>query len=820
MALFKRKNKKQTTMLDDVYTIRFELEDEFAPENNDLVKEKLDLVSNSQRANGEPALADTLPFATFKSAEDFFSELRSVAASSGEAIKFKYLAIWEYNHNQKVKPGKPGLPDGNPHEWIVLADYELGYDYQNFTKALFEDIFNNPENTSEDYESKVNYCKTLGEAYMESCGVGQNEVATLPDADEASRGEVTLAVPSFEGAIDADNLVEPVDDFVDQPGNAPDPSSSIVYDPASASFSQVNQVNVPMPEPEPVSAQPASTPQPEPAKVPHPQPQAPGESRPKRAEKRSVIDEVNAETLEARTKAHIEAPQFQVEELDLVEPGQHGYVEYRLNQKKKSYNRALQLAAQKVSEENEKQIIANREKYRVEIQNVLSDYFKRHEDDSRKLFSQIEEEFSGRKIKAIEVEEEKINEDEVAEKADAKRAYEKKVSQIEADAEANRYQVRNRLETEYQKQAQKRFQEEGANLDQANGKNAVKLEHELDRKYETKARIDANELRASGAQALKEAYETFEKTLDELRTNVTNEHMNAKQTQIAQDRAEAEKVRMQAPYQEVREQEKTISDLKSTLAGAEANRDAFKQQSVDLQQRLNRKNKDLEALEHELEALKSKQASEQIQAKNTESNDNLNNYLNLLMAENLLQRGIGYGGQPQVSQVEQEAEANKQQLEQLSKQYQDQVKAISKGSRRLGIGFGVILLAVVGGFSGMMYHQNQVNQQQVEQIQKQMEVKVAAAKQVSTPSASEVLQKATEALHANNLTELEKYPSEKYYALDKAIIQNNASAANATVQALGNDLAMGDRYRASQAESLLKTANNQDLANKVADANK
>lgn len=296
--------------------------------------------------------------------------------------------------------------------------------------------------------------------------------------------------------------------------------------------------------------------------------------------------------------------------------------------------------------------------------------------------------------------------------------------------------------------------------------------------------------------------------------------MNAKQTQIAQDRTEAEKVRMQAPYQEVREQEKTISDLKSTLAGAEANRDAFKQQSVDLQQRLNRKNKDLEALEHELEALKSKQASEQIQAKNTESNDNLNNYLNLLMAENLSQRGIGHGGQPQASQLEQEAQANKQQLEQLSKQYQDQVKAISKGSRRLGIGFGVILLAVVGGFSGMMYHQNQVNQQQVEQIQKQMEVKVAAAKQVPTPSASEVLQKATEALHANNLTELEKYPSEKYYALDKAIIQNNASAANAAVQAMGNDLAMGDRYRASQAESLLKTVNNQDLANKVADANK
>ena len=70
------------------------------------------------------------------------------------------------------------------------------------------------------------------------------------------------------------------------------------------------------------------------------------------------------------------------------------------------------------------------------------------------------------------------------------------------------------------------------------------------------------------------------------------------------------------------------------------------------------------------------------------------------------------------------------------------------------------------------------------------------------------------------MTELEKYPSEKYYALDKAIIQNNASAANAAVQAMGNDLAMGDRYRASQAESLLKTMNNQDLANKVADANK
>lgn len=84
---------------------------------------------------------------------------------------------------------------------------------------------------------------------------------------------------------------------------------------------------------------------------------------------------------------------------------------------------------------------------------------------------------------------------------------------------------------------------------------------------------------------------------------------------------------------------------------------------------------------------------------------------------------------------------------------------------------------------------------------------------------SQVDAKATTALHDGSLKELNKYQTETYYDLDKAIINNDANAVNDAAKQLAN-LNLKDSYRAMQTENLLKKANNNDLATKVADANK
>lgn len=151
------------------------------------------------------------------------------------------------------------------------------------------------------------------------------------------------------------------------------------------------------------------------------------------------------------------------------------------------------------------------------------------------------------------------------------------------------------------------------------------------------------------------------------------------------------------------------------------------------------------------------------------------------------------------------------------------------GVKRLVVMFFLLLVLMICGFSYYTYRQHKENAARVEQITQTMNKKVAKAKQASSnvvqesykaSSTPDETQAALNALHASNGTELDKYKNEKYYALDKAIINNDAKAADAAVKAMGTDLAMNDRYRSTQAVSLLNQASDADLANKVSDANK
>ena len=150
-----------------------------------------------------------------------------------------------------------------------------------------------------------------------------------------------------------------------------------------------------------------------------------------------------------------------------------------------------------------------------------------------------------------------------------------------------------------------------------------------------------------------------------------------------------------------------------------------------------------------------------------------------------------------------------------------QMKLMLKGFRRLTTGLVVFSLLLIGAGGYTLYHQQQVHNQQMVEMTKTMNAKVAAAKK-ATPrsiSQSEANKKALIALHENSRSKLDKYSNEKYYDLDKAIIDNDASAANTAVKAMGNDLKMNDHYRATQAQNLLQTAGNNYLATRVAEAN-
>ena len=71
------------------------------------------------------------------------------------------------------------------------------------------------------------------------------------------------------------------------------------------------------------------------------------------------------------------------------------------------------------------------------------------------------------------------------------------------------------------------------------------------------------------------------------------------------------------------------------------------------------------------------------------------------------------------------------------------------------------------------------------------------------------------------MTTLNKYSSETFYNLDKAIIEGNKDEVTKIVKSMNeNNLNLQDRYRASLTESLLRQANQINLADKVQEQNR
>lgn len=813
MGLFHRKNKKKSIMLDDKYTIRLEFADQFKPENNTQVAEAIQSASETEKNNGLPALDQTLPFATLKTAEDLFDNLRDVVAETADPIEFDYLAIWLFDKTKKAKMGKPNSDDGNPHEYITLPGFRLNYDYQNLTKVIFETIFNLPENSDVSYDEKIEICQDLKQAYLESVNVGENEIARLPKKAEIEKGAVTLDVPAY-------STNEP-------PAEEP---KKQYYDAKTHTFSDHPIEDDTPSTTETVAAESVSTPAPVPIEKPKPAakpatPAAPVHET--RSAVRAVTDAADDEQKLAREKGHVSAPQFEVAELDPVEPGQHGYVEYQLNQRKKTFNALLQNSAEKINDKNEKAILDLRESYKTKIEKAIANFRKQHKNDAANLHAKIANELYAAKQRELKAEYAKIDRQREDDLEQAERVYHQQQSKINSDSENNKQLAEQRLSKYYEQLANKKFDTEWAEIKRRNDDAETKLRQEKQRHYELQAREDAAQLRVNGLDLLQQMLTDETQELDDYRTQVTNEHLNAKQIVISENRSETEKQRIQAPFEELREANKTISDLKEQLSRTEALRATAENENAALKsdkQLLQEKN---DSLMNEKLAAAKELSTKDSENKNDELNSTLSNYIKFKLATEM---------QPQqsatrVATVDSAAVAadDHQTSKGHGEQYTKQMDGMLHGVKRLVVMFFLLLVLMVCGFSYYTYRQHKENAARVEQITQAMNKKVAKAKQASsnvvqesykTSSTTDETQAALNALHASNGTELDKYKNEKYYALDKAIINNDAKAADAAVKAMGTDLAMNDRYRSTQAVSLLNQAGDADLANKVSDANK
>lgn len=819
MGFFKKLKKKNQFMLDDPYTVRLEFDDEFAPENNDEIRKIIEQVSESEENENVAPLNQTLPFATFKTAEDLFDELRTLAATTAKPVTFLYFAIWEFDKTQKAKIGKKGSADGNPHEFITLSNFSIDYDYQNLTKSIFEEIFNDPSNSDVDYDEKINYCEKLKTAYQDSTGTTDDNIAILPTEEDTQKGRVTLSIPALDNIEKKEN---------DSTNKAP------VYDPVSGKFSEA----APMNNNQKVSqitnsnqgdlsnSYPENTSQTVMIKKSNPKEQVIRNHNDKpsakkmdtynsRKEKHSVEEKVTKTIEDVRNKGYVEAPKFAVEVLDPVEPGHKGYVEYQVNQKKKTLNKVLEQAANKLNSSNEKYLLGRRNIYAQNIQEKLAEYNKLHANDAATIHDEVEKSIQNEYNQALTKKNEEIDNQANADKAEAKRSYEKTLEQIDESARTQKKMAQQELDKEFNGKALESYDRAWKDHEKQVNENEKKLEAELNRHYEIQAQEDASQVRAHATELLQELLKKCSKELDITRTNVTNEDLNARQTIIAHNRSQAELKRIEYPHEKLEQKEKTISDLNARLSTSEAARNANNKDVISLKHELQSRDNKIESLRKEIDLLKQENTNKRIEQSNKENSKNVNDIMQLVLAQSLQKMNQPQSVTIQTPQTNPSAPKSSEAEEKTD----NQVASMVKGVKRMVIGFIVTLLLIVVGIAGYTAYQKHQHQQEVAQLQRQMHDRVAAAKRLSTVSQDQINSKAVAALHSNNANELDKYKTETYYNLDKAIIANDPKQANDVIQKM-NNLDMNDRYRASQAQSLLTKANNNQLADKVAQANR
>lgn len=810
MRFFKHKSK---LLITDPYLLRFELADNYTPERNPDVQKILDEISNNQKQNNEPPLNETLPFASFKTAEDFFNRLRLIAAKEAMPIKFAYFAIWKYDQTQKVKIGKKNSGKGNPHEYISFNkpgyEFLISSEYQNMTTQLFEVIFNDPDNIDTSYEDKITYCKALRQAYLDSTKVADDEVAKLPSLDEVENGPVSLQIPALTPSKNKvkDNLV-----YDATTGKFFDPKIANQERQEKKSKSVTNKTNSQVT----VNSQGVRTfDQPgKPKMADHKEknttkskrvPQAPA----RRAIRKNIQNEVEEQTNLAREKGHIDAPQFAIEELESVEPGHPGYVEYWVNQKKKGFNKELQKIAKEISNKNEKAIINSRSNFSKSVDSAIDKLKKQHANDADNIFNRIQEDMKNKKDVEYHKQVDAVdsNLQELLKQAAAE--YQQKISNLKHKAKQNKVQIEEKLTKKYTALAEQVFTKDLTKHDKDLQTVKQDLIHKLTLKFELLSREQAAQLRADGDRVLQEAFGKMNDQLTDLRIRANKVNNEAKAVNISQQRVENEKLRLESPSTDLKEAQVKLQSLQAKLATAQTNYERYKKISDDQEATLHANKAEIKRLNEEINNMTTKQATDKVNKTNNKFADMLNNLIALQVAQQMGKTNPDKGQQLSSQQQVQSATND------------DQLKLAMKGFKRLALGLSTVIVLLIAGGGYLLVNQQNKYNQQLATTTKTMDAKIATAKQQAQPmSQSEANRKALVALHENSNEKLDQYSNEKYYDLDKAIIANNATEANNAVKALGSDLNLQDHYRATQAQALLQKAGNPSLATKVGDANK
>lgn len=430
------------------------------------------------------------------------------------------------------------------------VDIAIDYAFKNLTVPVLKDLFNNDNYDDWDFATKT----VLAKAIVDNCAAGKDiiagDLAKVPDTEPLNGEEVVIetVTPSGMLSVETANMNPSEKTYADSGDHreVQEPTSQELDTPAPAGSTQVG--NMPgLSQSEATAEQPHQR-----STVPTPDSETQKQSEPNtKKEAERPFNQV--------AQVEILLPRFEVQDVPAVSPDDPGYVQYRMNERAKQNNQAI--------DQVEKQINASLTKSQFDLsvnyQKIVDQKIEQREETAPLDVDHIRQVVLDQSHQSLEQEQKnlrkKVNVIRDNKIAEAQATFDRLKSKAEQEADSTYSQGAQQLTVDYQKQAEDKLASALSDGQKAHEKDLAKYRDSLSKTSETDLRAQLLALQEQAQtkgsniiQSLLAGNETFE-------AQVNSEHSNALNAATANYRS-------QTNWKHVSDAENEVNRLKAQNA--------------------------------------------------------------------------------------------------------------------------------------------------------------------------------------------------------------------------------------------------------------
>lgn len=430
------------------------------------------------------------------------------------------------------------------------VDIAIDYAFKNLTVPVLKDLFNNDNYDDWDFATKT----VLAKAIVDNCAAGKDiiagDLAKVPDTEPLNGEEVVIetVTPSGMLSVETANMNPSEKTYADSGDHreVQEPTSQELDTPAPAGSTQVG--NMPgLSQSEATAEQPHQR-----STVPTPDSETQKQSEPNtKKEAERPFNQV--------AQVEILLPRFEVQDVPAVSPDDPGYVQYRMNERAKQNNQAI--------EQVENQINASLTKSQFDLsvnyQKIVDQKIEKREETDPLDMERIRQSVLDQDHQSLEQDQKALQKkvDTVRDNriAEAQATFERLKRKAEQEADSTYSQGAQQLTADYQKHATKKLMDALSDGQKAHEKDLAKYRDSLSKTSETDLRAQLLALQEQAQtkgsniiQSLLAGNETFE-------AQVNSEHSNALNAATANYRS-------QTNWKHVSDAENEVNRLKAQNA--------------------------------------------------------------------------------------------------------------------------------------------------------------------------------------------------------------------------------------------------------------